>query len=275
MSRLKKDIKQFKKTQIIIVGVFVILLLIILLCLLKIEFSWGFIDRKELLGITADILGGYLGFIIAYFTLTYQMKQDKENKIEEMNNEIEYKKLMLFTLLDYTIYHTNDIYKQLDKYYNDSIIGAISENIDIIDILSKDYDVNHLINHKSEKYEIKSELDNDSIGIMWCLKYEQIKFLKNSMDLYFKDNILKYNNIKKLVYDKNWTDYIDCLEKIDTSNTIRNMQKIINWITLLENNGENYDIMDFIMRRRGIRILIDELYPKARETGFRDSSIYL
>lgn len=274
MSRLKKDIKQFKRTQIIIVVIFVILLLIILLCLLKIEFSWGFIDRKELLDITSDILGGYLGFIIAYFTLTYQMKQDKENKIYEMNNEIEYKKLMLFTLLDYTIYHTNDIYKQLDKCYNDSIIEAISENIDIIDILSKDYEVNHLENDKLEKYEIKSELDNDSIGIMLCLRYKQINFLKNSMDLYFKDGILRHNNMKKLVYDKNWTDYIDCLEKMD-NNATRNMQRIINWITLLENNAENYDVMDFVLRRRGIRMLIDELYPKARETGFRNSSIYL
>lgn len=60
------------------VGFLVVLIIIVTLCLIKIEFSWGFINRKELLETATGILGSYLGIVATYSVFILQIKKKED-----------------------------------------------------------------------------------------------------------------------------------------------------------------------------------------------------
>ena len=266
-SNIEKDRwKKVLKESALIIIVLVILMLIILCCLLKLEFSGGIFDRKELLDVTSKILGGYLGCITAYVTFKCQKELDKEKRQEAIKKEIDYKKFMLFSLLDYTIVNTEPLCKELNDEYNKIISNIIADGIDVQKKLS---------NHWYKNYQVKlNDLDNDALAINYCEVYDKdIKSLKRTLNLNF-GLILNHYDLEGLIYDENWTNYLDCIKEISNEDSVQKMQRIINWINLM-NNLKDVEVIYFVLARKGIRTLIDQLSPEIREKGFRKDSFYL
>lgn len=216
------------------------------------------------------LIGGVVGVIGAYLLFLSQVKIDKENKDEEKQKELDYKKLMLFNLLDYTILKTEDAYGLLNHHYLEAIKRAEKNGIDIIKILSR---------YNTENYKVNKVLDNDAIAIYRSqVYYPEILEITNLLTTVYCDEIMSYTNFSEFVYDDKWTHYIDCIESLREENRHRDMQRIINWLTALSTNNEDggfISTMDFILMRRGIRTLIDELYPSIRESGFRNPNYYI
>lgn len=261
-------IKILKESALIII-VFVILMVVIVACLLKVEFSWGFVDRKELLDTTGKILGGYLGCVTAYVTFKCQKELDKEKRQEAIKKEIESKKFMLFSLLDFTIVNTEKLYILLNEDYFGILTSMSQSGIDISRMLknssSNNYDIEGGINY---------DLEDDIIDICKSeYRYQEVHNLISLLNESLERRLYQ-QDIRRLIYDNKWTEYIDCIEGISNDNSVKYMQRIIGWINLLSSNLANADSIDFVLRRKGIKILIDELAPEIKKKGVRDSGLY-
>lgn len=254
-------IKILKESGLIII-VFVILMVVIVGCLLKVEFSWGFVDRKELLDTTGKILGGYLGCVTAYVTFKCQKELDKEKRQELAKREIEYKKFMLFSLLEFTIMNTVKVYNSLNENYLKIIASMSKSGIDIAEILS----------YKNSS-SIASDLESNVTSILVNKDKNEVQNIIALLNDCL-ERILAYEDLKKLIYDNKWTDYIDCLDEIVNDNSIAQMQSIITWINLLSSDSENINSIDFVLKRRQIKFLIDKISPEIRKKGYRNNGFF-
>lgn len=234
--------------------IFIILIVILLCCLLKIEFDNGLFDRIELLNSTSTILGGYIGFIGAYFIFTFQRNEDtKKKKMRELS-ELQYKKVMLFNLLQATISKTETIYESLNQIYKEELEKNKEE-------LEKN-------NTLSENLELDIKIIVDRVSDRTFLN------LTHYLDMYFEGvSKLEFKILPKSVYDDKWNDYIDCIPQIAKENSDEIIQLIITWITFLQNNGEIYDnlkSLEFISMRTDIKEIINKIYPEISKVRFKE-----
>jgi len=273
LDELIKEIKENKTIRRIIDIVFgfglFLLLIIIILCakgLIK-----GAIDGGDIITVASTVLGGYFSFmggavgvIGAYLVFYLQGEKATKEANDKEQDELEYKKLMLFNLLDYTILKTDDIYQQLNKLYVNAYVSGF--RLPTID---------------GYENEIRGNLYNDCIRIYSLKDSIEVRQFQAILKDRFNDAYLREYHLYEHVYDTNWTSYLNCIQKIDEETYIENIQRITNWLILLQNskvdvyNFRQIDPIDFVMRRRGIDGIIDELAPEIKAKGFRSKTSML
>ena len=72
-------------------------------------------------------------------------------------------------------------------------------------------------------------------------------------------------NLTTIIYDENWTSYLNCLKNS------KDIQNVINWLNLLRSNANGYDVIDFLCHRNNIIKIIDENEPNVKEGSIRGS----
>ena len=213
-------------------------------------FGNGITDANKLSTI-ASFTAPFIAFSGAYLIFEFGQKIEKDKTLE-------YKKLMLFNLLDYTILKTDDIYQKL----NESYVGAYVNGF-------------KLPTEKGYENEIRGNLYNDCTRIHSLRDRDKVKKFQAMLKVDFNDKYLREYHLYEHIYDSNWTSYLDCIPSLDKEHYIENIQRITAWITLLQNSkveGVNFkqiDPIEFVMMRRGIDGVIDELVPGLKEKGFR------
>lgn len=265
------------KKMVDILTILTLVILAILLIVLELSIflpsvEWGWLDRNTLITTFATIIGGFFGFIGASIGIigTYGAFYLGVNK--EKEKEENHKRIMLFNLLDHTITSTNDIYSSLNHYYKECVRSATNSGVDIKEKVSK--------YNQDDKYKDKIclDIDEDAFYIMSAKdsKDSDITCLIKGLDVYITDSILREKNLSILVYDDNWCSYLDCIKELREKGGERDMQRIINWLTFLKEspNSSRIDSLEFILRRRGIRCIIDELNKESKEEGFRGELDY-
>lgn len=207
-----------------------------------------------------SFIGALLGVIATYVAFYLGVNKEKEK-------EKKYKKLMLFNLLDYTIFKTNTIYTDLDEYYKRVIQNASNQGVDLINTM-------YVLSGLSEDEGVIGQDLSKDIGIIYALlPNEEITRLIRDLNIFFTDRILRYINLNDLIYDSNWCSYIDCISEIKENGANRDMQRIIDWIGNLKGQYvglSGYEVVDFIMQRDCIKEIIDELAKEVKEQGFRN-----
>lgn len=267
LSRLIEEIKGNGVIRRVIdivggVGLFLIVLVVIL-CIRGVY--KGALDGTDILTITSTILGGYFSFmggaiavIGAYLVFYLQNEENNTTETTRQQKELNYKKMMLFNLLDYTILKTDDIYQKLNRFY----VGAYVNGF-------------QLPTEKGYENEIKGNLYNDCTRIYSLGDRDNVKQFQAILKDKFNGTYLREYHLYEHIYDSNWTSYLDCIPSLDKEHYIENIQRITAWITLLQNSkveGVNFkqiDPIDFVLKRRGIDGVIDELAPEIKEKGFR------
>lgn len=206
----------------------------------------------------ASFTSPFIAFSGAYLIFEFgQAKSDREKKLEN-NKKLEYKKLMLFNLLDYTIVKTKAIYEDLNYIYSEDYKY-------LFELLTK-----HGLENK-----LTGDLYEDCIEINSLKSMMNLNQFNAAINDLFNDKYLREYRLYEHVYDKNWTSYLDCIQSIDKEKYIENIQNIITWLTLLENskvdkyNFIQIDSIEFVIKRRKIDEIINKLAPEIKEKGSR------
>lgn len=245
------SIKCFVKNKIW----FNVIKIILVSFLIGVLIGWRMVKGDDIL----SFIGAVLGVIATYgaFYLGANKEKEKEKK---------YKKLMLFNLLDYTVFNTKTIYRDLNNYYKRSIQDANNQGIDLINIM-------YVLSGLSEDEGVIGQELSEDISIIYMFSQnEQITELIRGLNRYFSEHILRQIDLSDLIYDNNWCSYIDCISDIKDDGVNRDMQRIINWIGTLKRQYTDcteYEVVNFIMQRECIKKIIDELGKEIKEQGFR------
>lgn len=223
------------------------------------------ITEANILVAVVSFLSPFIAFVGAYALAEENHKKSenirKTQEDIENNKKLEYKKLMLFNLLDYTIHKTENLYAELNKCYKGAYSGELKDNLPPV---------------KGYENEVIGELENDVPRIHTLISNQKVKGFANSLKVLFNDTFLRDVHLNEFVYDKNWTSYLDCIPKLRDEHKVRDIQRITNWLMVLQEyksegyNRKQIDPIDFVLMRRGIKGLIDELAPDIKENGFRN-----
>lgn len=216
------------------------------------------ITDANILSSIVSFTAPFIAFSGAYLIFEFgQKKADREKKIES-DTKLEYKKLMLFNLLDYTILKTDNIYQELNNCYLDYYTSGFK-----------------LPTEEGFENEIRGNLYNDCVRIYSLYDRDDVKEFNRMLKSLFNGTYLREHHLYEHIYDNNWTSYLDCIPSLDNEHYIENIQRITTWIILLQNSKvegisfKQIDPIDFVLKRRGIDGVIDELAPEIKEKGFR------
>lgn len=274
MDRIKKAIDRINIKRIVKICIVIFFILMsILLCFVFIpQFKWEWLDRNYMISSTCTLIGGFFGLIGALIGVVGTYGAFYLEVEEEKRKKLEYNKLMLFNLLDYTILKTKSIYDELLEYYKNSIKDAKNEGVDLVNIMYKVSGVSE------DESEFGANLETD-IGMLYMsMDKPEIEILIRGLNIYFIEDILGDINLNDLIYDNNWCSYIGCISEMKENGANRDMQRIIDWLGNLKRQYTGhtnytgyteYEVINFIMERSCIKGIIDELGKEIKEQGFR------
>lgn len=248
------DNQKVKKFKSIITTIIAIVISILFGILIGVGISKG----DDLLG----FLGAILGALSAYILFKLENMSDKKKEENQEREDTEYKKQMLYTLIDHTLSSTKKQYdgleelyaknyKALEKYVretNDHIINTDDDIDSDVFILSKNLsmDINDIEMLKDYEYDTPKNI--------------AIEVYK-TLNKHFKTKTLNSNSLTRGFYDKNWINYIDCVE-----NGVERYD-IINWLSMLQSLDRSIPLTDFIFYRNRMFSIIKDNYPEIKEYG--------
>jgi len=225
-----------------------------------ISFGANISDANKLSTI-ASFTAPFIAFSGAYLIFEFgQKKADKEKKLENVK-KLEYKKVMLYNFLESTIVGTSKLVKELHHFsckYGDVFK---EEDRDICRRVQRLMDT-----VAKDKYD---DMFYFTIcGIVYAGSNENFTLPKNiygrRLQCNFNELIeMDRIDLSRLLYDENWTTYLDCL------NDHKKIQIIINWVNLLRNNSQGFNVIDFLRYRNEVIKLIDEEYPEVKDGSIR------
>lgn len=249
----------------------VLTLIIISFLLIGLELSifypdvkWGWIERSTLITAFATILGGFFGFMSAAIGIigTYGAFYLGANK--EKEKELELKKTMLFNLLecsmdrtlkivkelnDLSINYGKNIYKDDDEEVCEKIRGVMAK------VSKNEYD-------QWFRVAIIAIIAGGEEGISTLPKNKYGYRLQDEFKSLTEEET---TNLTTIIYDENWTSYLNCL------NNSKDIQNVVNWLNLLRSNAKGYDVIDFLCYRNNIIKVIDENEANVKEGSIRGS----
>ncbi|MFR5367764.1 hypothetical protein [Intestinibacter bartlettii] len=228
----------------LLLGIFIILVILLAGTMLGVKFEHGILDINVMISVMPTLIGGYLGFlgsiigvIGAYLILKKQLS-DEDKKLKE-KEQLEIK--MMKCLLEYTVSETDYIVQSIC----DSCSNMYSEYLGR-EVLEYKFDdsnnhvspiIGHLLskNPKKDDLNILEDLGEDKAFI------EKVKNKYNKYNPYkqtFKNIYNRFNDIndyRLLVYDKKWDSYLISIKNSGKFD-YEDIEKIINWIGILNNN---------------------------------------
>ncbi|MBN8047283.1 hypothetical protein J0A94_05535 [Paraclostridium bifermentans] len=223
--------------------------------------EWGWVDRNTLITTIATIMGGFFGFIGAAIGVIGTYGAFYLGANSEKQKEENHKKIMLYNLLENTINETSEIVKELHAFSCDYGDRFNDENRDICKRIHSLMDT--IVKDKHD------DMFNFAInGIVYAGRNKNFTLPQN---LYGRRLQANFNEIKeqcridlsRLLYDENWTTYLDCL------NDHKKIQIIISWVNLLRNNSQGFNVIDFLRYRNEVIKVIDDEYPMVKDGSVR------
>ncbi|MGL4731707.1 MAG: hypothetical protein ACRCW0_08990 [Clostridium sp.] len=190
-------------------------------------------------------MGAITGVSGAFFIFKMGDKKSKEEKKEKEIKELEYKRNLLFTMLEYTIIQTNIVTNSINKYYH--------QNCD---------------EYLAHKYNLVGEFKADLLKTIFISDKndcEELFDYYSKIDKIFLDMLNKYKIPERVVYIDDWYNYLDCIEDAEE------IQTIITWINLIKYSdvgSDSYTYM-FLSNREEVDNLIKKYYSKAITEGVR------
>lgn len=208
------------------------------------------ITDANILSSIVSFTAPFIAFSGAYLIFEFgQKKTDREKKIES-DKKLEYKKMMLFTLLEFTYIQTRIPSQNIKKVYKDDYKKIPCEG--------NGYAV--------DKYKLTGELMTDFNKMLRVKPCEDTEYFDAFLD-WVSDKLvedMKDTNIyKRVIYIENWYDYLDCVEDIDDINSI------VFWITMIKSSDNSIKVYQFLSNRDNIDSLIRKYYPKVIDEGLR------
>lgn len=221
----------------------------------------GNITEANLLMATVSFISPFIAFTGAYAIFEFgQNKSDRENKEkenkeklakkEQYEKDIEHKKHMLFTMLEYSYTQTRIPSQNIKKVYREHY------------------------KHLTDKLKLNGDIMDDftyMLRVKPCQSTEDFDgFLEWVSEQLTKD-MNKKQIAKRVIYIENWYDYLDCVPNLDDINSI------VFWITMLKSSDSSIDVHQFLSNRSNIDTLIRKYYPKVIDEGLRGklSRIYI
>lgn len=200
--------------------------------------TYGVLAGNDILG----LIGAVIGVFGTYIGFRLGVSREKEKEELKDEKELEHKKMMLYTMLEFSVMQSRVSYIEFKKYYKEQY------NQD-----------RHMINFEIErKFELTGDFIND-FKIMSRVKSGEKKlfddFIERTSDVLF-DRMNKYQIAKKAVYIENWYEYIDCIPEINDQNTV------LVWIGIIKNSDISINPYQFIANRNDIKAIVDKNYPK-------------
>lgn len=240
------------------------ILISVLLVLIIPSVSFGFLIGSFLRGykilgadnvisIVTTIFSGFMGFIGsllgvlgAFYIYRLQIKNENEKKKDEEYKQKEHKKMILYTLLEFTYLQTRISYKDIISLYKNTYKDAYKDLV-IKYNLSGDFKYDYYSMLKVKQSEDTQKFD------------EYIDKLSEKL----RNNMIGMNISDKVIYIENWYDYLDCIDDLKDLNLVRI------WITMLKNSDKRISSYHFIANRDEINKLIKKNYPRVIDEGVR------
>lgn len=210
------------------------------------------ISDANILSTIASFTAPFIAFSGAYLIFEFgQKKTDREKKLEN-DKKIDHKKQMLFTMLEYSIVQTRIATKEIEKQYKNYYEGL---NIGHDVFLHKKYNLTGKFKDDFEKMALVKSAEDCKTYMNFC----------SQLDGIFVNILDKHKISDRVIYIKDWYNYLDCVSNLEDLNTI------ILWINILNYSemGVNCYTYMFISNRYNIDNIIKKYYPKAVDEGVR------
>ncbi|GAA0093441.1 hypothetical protein UT300009_34720 [Paraclostridium bifermentans] len=193
-------------------------------------------DFLGLIGAIIGVLGAYGGFCLG-------VSREKQKEELKEKKELEHKKMMLYTMLEFSVMQSRVSYIEFKKYYREQY----------------NQDRNMINSEIERKFELTGDFIED-FGIMlrvYPCKETRVfdDFIERISNVLF-DKMNEYQIAKKVVYIENWYEYIDCIPEINDQNTV------LVWIGIIKNSDISINPYQFIANRSVIKAIVDKNYPK-------------
>lgn len=193
-------------------------------------------DLLGLMGAFIGVIGAYVGFYLGV---------RKENQKEELKEkkEIEHKKMMLYTMLEFSVMQSRVPYIKLKEYYRNQ------------------YNKDHtMINFEIErKFKLTGDFIVDfeiMMQVYPCTETRVFDDFIQTINNFLFNKINEYQIAKKAIYIENWYEYIDCISEVQEQNAV------LVWIGLIKNSDININSHQFVANRNNIKSIVDKNYPK-------------
>lgn len=256
------NIRKMINTLTVSTAVVVVTLLIsLVLSIFFPSFEWGWVDRNTLITTIATIMGGFFGFIGAAIGVIGTYGAFYLGANSEKQKEESHKKIMLYNFLEHTIIETEHLVKNLHEYSVRYGNMFKDEDRDICNRVKSLMDI-----------IVRNKYDNMFYMSIYAIvlggRTEEFKLPKNRYGARLQaelDSLIDIDRIdlSKLLYDDNWTTYLDCLDDHEK------IQTIVNWVNLLRNSLKEVNVLEFLKYRNQIIKVIDEEYPEVKNGSIR------
>ncbi|MGL5693732.1 MAG: hypothetical protein ACRCXA_06630 [Peptostreptococcaceae bacterium] len=209
-----------------------------------------------MISILAVLFSGFMGFLGSLFGVLgafyiYRLQERKEDKLkkDKQLKELEHKKKMLYTLLEFSYIQTRLSTKYAEEIYKNKYREMMSSECSLKD-----------------KYNLSGNLILDfkrMLSVKPCTDTETFDNLFEWISIELSKYMSKKQVAKRAIYIDNWYDYLDCISDYDDINSI------VFWITIIKESESNIEVSQLISNRENIDSLIKKYYPEVIENGFR------
>lgn len=234
---------------------FIIIFLVFAATILVKSWNGKDITDGQVLTTIVSFVSPFIAFIGAYtlaevnYSRSEKQREKKEESSlkekEEINNQrLEHKRNMLYTMLEFSLLQTRIVSKEIEKFYRENY-KKIHASDDIPMVL---------------KYNLTGNFTTDYLKMSMVENtedyYEFINYVEELDNTFI--NMLNEQKISdRVIYIKNWYDYLDCVQ------SVKDVQKITHWINLINHTyitGTSYTYM-FLANRYRIDDIIKREYP--------------
>ena len=241
---------------------FIIIFLVIAVTILIKSWNGKDITDGQVLTAIVSFVSPFIAFIGAYTLaeVNYSRSEKQREKKEELslkekqeinNQKLEHKKNMLYTMLEFSLLQTRIVSKEIEKFYRENYEKIYVSDISI-----------------ASKYNIIGNFTTDYLKMIMVKNIDDyhgfINYIKELDNTFI--NMLNEQKISdKVIYIKNWYDYLDCVQ------SVKDVQKITHWINLVNHaymTETSYTYM-FLTNRHRIDDIIKREYPIVVDEGLR------
>lgn len=194
-------------------------------------------------------IGSLVGVLGAFYIFRLEVKKDENKKLDEKSEQMEHKKKMLYTLLEFSYLQTRISSEFAKQIYKDSYTKIPCKDNSIV-----------------QKYKLSGEIMDDfkkMLMVKPCNDTENFDAFIGWINGELSEQMKESNICKRVIYIENWYDYLDCVPNLDDINAI------VFWITMLKSSDTTIDAIQFISNRENIDRIIRKYYQRAIDEGVR------
>lgn len=241
---------------------FIIIFLVFAATILVKSWNGKDITDGQVLTAIVSFVSPFIAFIGAYTLaeVNYSRSEKQREKKEESsfkekkeinNKKLEHKRNMLYTMLEFSLLQTRIATKKIEKLYRENY-----KKIHVSDI------------SMASKYNLTGNFTTDYLKMIMVKNTDDFQGFINytkELDNTFISMLNEQKISDKVIYIKNWYDYLDCVQ------SVKDVQSITHWINLVNHayiTETSYAYM-FLTNRHRIDDIIKREYPMVIDEGLR------